>query len=228
MRNENFIYLSDGKNSPYGEKTHSEVLAFTEKNIEILLEYNCKAIVLACNTATAVAVEDMRKKYKNINIVGLEPALRRPAEEHPGSDSLVLATPTTLSENRFVKLKNELTKEGSMNFFCIGAQYLVEYVENKGINRDIVIEKLKVDLKKYRNIKFKTCVLGCTHFPFAKYEITEALGYSPIFYDGGKGAAQRLKYLLSRDGIENTSDVEGNIIVTDTKLLCRAERYLCK
>lgn len=226
LPNENFIYLADTEHSPYGNKKHNEILTYTDNNIKCLLEIGCKAIVLACNTATAAAVEPMRKKYPQINIIGLEPALRPPVYDFPGMPVLVLATPLTLSEKRFEKLRSEFEITGEKIYYCVPAQEIVEYTEAEVKHSQRLITILREYFKPFEKIKFPACVLGCTHFPLAKSEISEALGYTPRYYDGGEGAAKRLEFLLARDGIGNGRGSRGTVLFTDTEFSAKAIKIL--
>ena len=125
---EDYVYLADTANAPYGTKSAAEILKLTENNVRKLLEYRCKAIVIACNTATAVSVEQMREKYTQIPIIGLEPALAPAIREHQEENILVLATQATLKMERFEKLLRSF-HEQSDRIYCEEAQRIVSFVE---------------------------------------------------------------------------------------------------
>ncbi len=200
---EDYLYLADTVNAPYGTKTSERIAELTEENLKTLSDYGCKAVVIACNTATAVAAELLRRKYTDIPIIGLEPALGPAVRDQPNGDILVLATPVTLQTKRFERLL-EAFGEHKERIFCSEAQDIVSYVENGMRDSDAVVESLKLRFKEYEKIRFSACVLGCTHFPFAKKEIETALGYEVTFYDGAYGAARRLEYLLKKEGLLGT------------------------
>lgn len=226
LPSEDFIYHADTENAPYGNKRHAEIIGYTDNNIAKLLSLGCKAIVLACNTATAAAVEDMRLKYSSVNIIGLEPALRPPLYDFPDMPVLVLATPLTLTEKRFTRLRSELEADSGKKFYCVPAQEIVEYTESPSRQKQKLINSLKKLLHPYESIRFPACVLGCTHFPLAKPEISEALGYTPRYYDGGNGAAKRLAFLLARDGLENDISRRGKVIFTSQEFSYRAGQIM--
>lgn len=211
LPNEQYMYLADTENAPYGVKSAPEILRLTENNAEVLLKRNCKAIVLACNTATAVAVEHLRERYSDIPIIGLEPALAPAIREHQDENILVIATKATLKMERFKSLISSFSEHRD-KIFCEETQKIVSFVEGDMNYRAGLIEYLKKRFEKYKALKFGACVLGCTHFPFAKKEIEAALGYRVAFYDGGKGAARRLEYLLSKNGLINQSEGEKSVI----------------
>ena len=100
MPNENTIYLADSKNAPYGQKSKDEIIALSEKNTELLLDMNCKIIVVACNTATTNAIKELRSKY-NIPFIGIEPAIK-PAVNNSKTQTIgILATKGTLNSALF-------------------------------------------------------------------------------------------------------------------------------
>ncbi len=215
LPNENYLYLSDTKNAPYGTKNIEEIKVLTENSVKILLRFSCKAIVIACNTATAAAVEMLRSKYKNVHIIGLEPAIRPAVRDFPGKNILVLTTEATQKTIRFKKLINSLSEKS--NIICITTQKIVSFVEEGMEGSPALVSYLKKELYPYRKIKFSAVVLGCTHFPFAKKAIENALSYRPVFYDGGAGAAKRVKALLVRDGILNHQGKGGETLWLETE-----------
>ena len=186
-------------------------------NAERLLLYGCKAIVIACNTATAVAVSNIRRLYPDIPIVGLEPAVR-PALSYAkaaGGDVLVLSTELTARSERLRTLclrcceefggyfvdcgSSGSDGEGIPRLYSVPIQETVRFVEQGKIDSFEHIEYLKKCLLPYRDRSFSAVVLGCTHFPFAEESISAALGCSVRFFDGADGAARRLMQLLNEN-----------------------------
>ena len=161
---ENFIYLSDNKNCPYGNKSQEEIINFSLKNSKKLIELNCKMIIVACNTATTNSIDLLREKI-TVPIIGIEPGIR-PAILNTKSKNIgVLATEKTLES----KLFNSTSKNNLTDGITIHEQIgygLVNEIE-KGVNGNILIEKY---LKKYvcpmieKDIDY--LVLGCTHYNF--------------------------------------------------------------
>lgn len=249
---EQYFYLSDTANSPYGTKTPDEICSLVEINADILRCFRCKAIVVACNTATAVAIDKLRSLYTDIPIIGLEPAVRPAlcflknklsAEDLSIKDQcsnianvLVLATPVTLSQSRFIDLckrtRDEITESGKLsvnvcnandaviprdtgkmiNVYPLPAQKIVKLVECGMANSPEMREYLDDIFAPYENIRFDAVVLGCTHFPFAKKAIASSLGYRTVFFDGGDGAAEHLSKRLSKFGLKSRDEEIGNVI----------------
>ncbi len=223
---EKYIYLGDSANAPYGVKGHDEILRLTENSVKFLLERGIKALVIACNTATGVAVKHLREKYKELPIIGLEPALK-PAVENCGGEAVaVMATPVTLSEEKFRILYDRYKEE--TRIITIGAPKIVEFVE-KGIFGGAELESYLEELfTPYKDIALDSVVLGCTHFPFVKDSIFKVTGAKHI-YDGGRGAAletrRRLEALglLSKENdgyvsLENTLDDPGILRLSEILL----------
>lgn len=207
---ENYIYLSDTENAPYGTKSEEEIRFLTENAVKRLLLYPCKAIVIACNTATAAAIETLRKKYPTTPIIGLEPAVMPAARHFPGRNVLVLSTNATEKTERFKRLVALASERCKV--VCIPTQKIVSFVEAGMGNSPALVSYLKSEFNKYRKEKFSAVVLGCTHFPFAKGAIERALGYRPCFYDGAAGAAKRLKKLISDEGLLNANGRSGETL----------------
>ena len=205
---ENYVYFSDAQNAPYGKKTDEEIMSFTLRAIDKLVAIGCKSVVVACNTATAVAIDYLRTRY-TIPIIGLEPALKPAEIAFPNGKVLLLATPVTLRRDKFKELY-EANERG--NVVCVSAPELVTFVERGEEDTVCAVAYLKHLLSEYRKIKFDACVLGCTHFPFARTAITQALGYEPVFFDGADGAARRLKSELAKQNIMNSSAEDGVVL----------------
>ena len=173
LPHENFIYFADSQNAPYGPRSRKEIIDFSSKIIDFLISKNCKLIVIACNTATAAAVNIMRQKY-SMPIVGLEPAVKPACLKTQTGHVGVLATKGTFRGNHF---KN--TSEKYREYVKIHLQVakgLVELAEN-GIFEGQDAEKL---IAKYVNPlvaeNIDQLVLGCTHYPLFKNQIQRFAG----------------------------------------------------
>lgn len=207
LPNENYIYYSDSLHNPYGEKTQEEVLSYVDYIINYFIGRNCKAIVIACNTATALTVDLMRKKYKNIIIIGIEPAYKMIHDNHKMGRTLVMATPATIMSDRFLKLYHTYDNRNTILKSCPNLAFLIETGD---------IDKIKDYLKKnlvYSDIE--SVVLGCTHYPLIKQEISAILG-NVTFYDGSRGVANRLLTLLKNNNLINDNSSNLNIEFFDS------------
>lgn len=200
---EDFLYYGDSRNAPYGTKEKREVVSLTEKSLLLLRERGCKAVVIACNTATCAAAAVLRERYPDFPILGIEPAVK-PAlsyEKEKGSRILVLATPLTLREEKYHRLVEGCGGgDRIVSLPCPGIPELVEQGELRGEKIDALLEKL---LSPYRGEHFSCVVLGCTHYPFIKDAIRRRLGLPPDtpVIDGADGTARELKRRLAAAGL---------------------------
>lgn len=200
LPNENFIYYGDSQNAPYGTKTLEEVRKLTcEHARRLLFEENCKGLVVACNTATSAAVRKLREIYPEVPIVGIEPAVK-PAvlcRVHP--KVLVMATPMTVSQEKFRALMARYEDQGEIiPLPCPG---LMNFVERGDLEGDDLRKYLTELLFEYRDNKVDAVVLGCTHYPFARKLIQEILGEKVQVFDGAEGTAREMKRRLQQAGL---------------------------
>lgn len=211
MPNENFIYFGDSKNAPYGTKDLEEVKKLTLNAVDFLLGKNVKAIVIACNTATSAAVEDIRSKYKSIPIIGIEPALKPAVKLNREGNIIIMATPMTLREKKFKSLMNKYKNEASIvSLPCAG---LVEFIEQGILEGEGLENYLKEKFKVYLQGKISSIVLGCTHYPFIKKALSNVVGADIPLIDGGLGTAHELKRKLVEKDLLNDSKENRNIVI---------------
>lgn len=214
MPEEEFIYLGDSANAPYGIKENTEIKRLTLNGIEFLIDKGAKAIVVACNTATSVAIEELRKKYNNIPVIGIEPALKPAVELNKDGKIIIMATNTTLKEKKFEKLMKKYAEGHDIAPLpCPG---LVEYIENGILEGKEIDEFLRVLLKEHMSSKIGSIVLGCTHYPFVKKAISNIVGEKVEIIDGSKGTSKELKRQLIEADLVNDSKSRGNIEIFNT------------
>jgi len=211
MPNERYLYFGDSANAPYGTKTTAEVRDLTLAAAEMLMARGCKALVVACNTATAAAIIDLRAKYTDRIIIGIEPALKVAADHFPGGEVGVMATPVTLREEKFDVLLHRFTD--SCTVHKIPAPGLVELVE-RGMADSEEAEALLTPLLSPYKSKLDALVLGCTHYPFASKMIARILGEHTALLDGGPGTARQTKRRLEAEGL--LWDGEGELLIENS------------
>lgn len=203
-----YIYFSDAKHAPYGTKTKDEVKKISLDVADFLYNLGIDALVVACNTATAVAIKDIRKKYNNIPIIGMEPAVK-PAVEIVDSSKkvLVTATPLTLKEEKFHNLVEKVDKDGIVDVLPLPK--LVEFAENGTFDYDVVSSYLKDEFKLFDLTEYGTLVLGCTHFPFFYNVFKKVLPPNIKIIDGNLGTVNHLFHKI--DEIKNNHNDESKI-----------------
>ena len=211
MPEENFIYLGDSKNAPYGTKSHDEIFIHAGDCARYLAERDIKALVVACNTATGVCIDNLRSKYPDIPVVGIEPALKPAVLWMPDSTVAVMATPLTLEESKFSELcKEYATMANIIPVPCPGLMELVE----RGLGDSREAEDFLRE--RFSSVpKPDSVVLGCTHYPFVKRALLRVLPDVRIF-DGGEGTARQVMRLLKEDGLLNSTGKRGSIIFENT------------
>lgn len=205
LPNEKYIYYADTDNVPYGTKPKEEVKEYIKNAVEFLISKNVKAIVIACNTATSIAVNELREKY-SIPIIGIEPAVKPAVENRGNKKVLIMATPTTIKEEKLKYLLESLNAEKYVDL--IAMPKLVEFAENKEFESDSVKKYIKEQLKEYNLEDYSELVLGCTHFPFFKKVLTKVFPETTQIIDGSKGVANRLKNILEENNLLGNNQLE--------------------
>lgn len=213
LPHERFVYFGDSANAPYGDKTKEEVQELSRRIVAAMLGNGCKAVVIACNTATSAAAPLLRATWPQVPIVGVEPALK-PATEAPAHDRiLVLATRVTLHLDKFQRLARTYgSKSHVISVACSGLADLVETGDTDGAAVHDYLEKA---IGVYRG-KVDGVVLGCTHYPFVKKAILDVIDPVPV-YDSTEGTARQLHRRLEEAGLCAPNDQEGGIVFRSSK-----------
>ena len=225
MPDERYLYMGDSANAPYGTKTKEQVRQLSFAVAEKLIARGIKALVVACNTATSAAINDLRSAYPDLIVVGIEPALKLAADRFPKGNLGVMATPMTLREEKFDLLLHRFDSQCRVS--KIPAPGLVELIEQGRGNSAEAEILLRSLLKDYIG-NIDALVLGCTHYPFAAEAISRVLGEQVALLDGGDGTARETKRRLALAGLLN--DGCGEIVIenssTDPKIIELAYRLL--
>lgn len=204
---ERFLYYGDSANAPYGRRTTVQVRELTLAAAEKMMAQGLKALVVACNTATAAAIRTLREKYPDLIVVGIEPALKPAVDQFPGGRIGVMATEVTLREEKFDTLLHRYGANATIT--RIPAPGLVELVEaGKGNAKEAQI-LLSCILGPHIG-KLDALVLGCTHYPLAATAIRKVLGPRVVLLDGGEGTARETKRRL--EGVALLYDGPGEIL----------------
>lgn len=203
LPNEKTIYLADSKNAPYGQKSKEEIVALSMKNTEFLLKMNCKLIVVACNTATTNAIEELRAKYK-VPFIGIEPAIK-PAVTHSKTQIIgILATQGTLNSALFNKTTEKYQDTKIIEQVGHG---LVQLIENGEINSSEVTRLLHAYLDPMIEANIDCLVLGCSHYPFLITQIKKILPDHIQIIDSGEAVAKQTQNVLrDKAGFSSTED----------------------
>lgn len=199
LPNEDLIYFADSGFAPYGDKPEEFVIERSFRITDFLLKQNIKALVVACNTATAITIHLLREKYPDLPIVGVEPGLKPAAAKTITGTVGVMATERTLASNKFHVLHQLLNDQTGVHFImqpCNG-HGRPDRACRAGFRRLDWCSRYLVPLLEQ---KADTIVLGCTHYPFVRHvieKVAEENGHTSLnFIDTGYPVARQLKHLL--------------------------------
>ena len=197
MPQERFLYYGDSANAPYGTKSVEQVQKLSFAVAEKLMAQGIKALVIACNTATAAAVELLRNQYPDMIVVGIEPAVKLAADRFPKGTVGIMATPLTIDSERLHKLEDRWKEQ--CDIIELPTPGLVELIEaGKAVSDES--KALLAPMLTPHTGKLDAVVLGCTHYPFAAPVIQKLLGASTTLLDGGEGTAvQTQRRLAEKD-----------------------------
>ena len=222
MPGERYLYFGDSANAPYGSRSTAEVRELTmTAAAKLMAEKPLKALVLACNTATAAAVQDLRRKYPELIVIGIEPALKVAADHYPGGRVGVMATEVTLREEKFDTLLHRFHENCSVA--KIPMPGLVQLVEAGKMDTPEMDHLLQTLLAPYIG-KLDAVVLGCTHYPLAAKAISRVLGEKVVLLDGGEGTARETRRRLRNAGLleEGCGELIMENSAGDSGLIARA------
>lgn len=202
LPHEDTLYLADSKNAPYGEKSMEAIVQLSIKNTELLLNKNCKAIVVACNTATTNAIAYLRKNYK-VPFIGIEPAIKPAALRTKTGKVGILATKGTLSSSLF---------HNTAKLHTAG----ITVLEQEGTGLVSLIESGKLQSKEMETLlrqyltpmlaeDIDCLVLGCTHYPYLVPKLKDLLPHHVQIIDSGEAVARQTKNVLEKEGILRTT-----------------------
>lgn len=215
MPGEDFIYYGDSANAPYGTRIPEEVIDLTKKDVEFLLERGAKAIVVACNTATSVAIKELRAAYEEVlPVIGIEPALKPAVKAKEHSKVVVMATPMTLSQTKFNSMMH--IYEDDANIIKMPCPGLVEYIESGVLDGPVLDAYLEKQFAPYDKAEIDAVVLGCTHYPLIR-EVIQKHFPGVSVYDGGFGTAKQTKRRLAERGLLSDRESGGKVEIFNSR-----------
>lgn len=196
---ERYVYYADTLNVPYGNRDSEDIEALTLKAVEWLHKQGCKLIVIACNSASAYALDTARRCYPHIPIVGLVPALKPAVLASKSGHVAVLATKATLNGT----LLNDVIVNFAQPNNTVVTKYfdpqLVPWVEAGMSEQDETAERLRQQVRIFANEGVDQLVLGCTHYPFFKTFLLDEIAQQQLsiqVIDSGQAIAERVRQLL--------------------------------
>lgn len=209
-----YIYLADSANAPYGEKSSDWIAARSLALCNLLATKGCDAIVVACNTATAEAIKQIRETL-SIPIIGVEPGIKPAAMQSQNNIVGVLATEATLNSDKFNALLGTLPTD--CTFIKQAGAGLVPLIESGQADGEETLELLAKHLAPIQDAGADTLVLGCTHYPFLRKSIRKLLGDSITLIDTSDAVVRQLKRQLENLKKENAEQAFGSVLFLSSK-----------
>ena len=205
LASESLIFYGDGLRCPYGVRPAEEIRRFTEEAVEELLARGCKLIVIACNTATAVAIEYLRSRYPDIPFVGLEPAVKPAALSTQTGVVAVLATRRSLEGELFRRTSARYASQARIiPAEGVGFVELVEQSREQGPEAESVVAQVVEPLIAEGADRL---VLGCTHYPFLRATIERVVGDRAVeIVDSSEAIERRVEQLLDMHELRASAD----------------------
>lgn len=205
LPHESVMYFGDGKNCPYGDKDEELIKRYATDAVDFLVGKGAKLIVVACNTATAAAIDMLRERYRNIPIVGMEPAVKPAALSTESGVIGILATAASINGRLFHDTSARFADK--VKIISAVGEGFVEIVENDMENTPLAERTVRRVIAPLIEQGADRIVLGCTHYPFLKDTIRKVIGNDDIMLiDSAPAVAKRTEFLLEQFGMRASAD----------------------
>ncbi len=209
LPHEELLYFADSGFAPYGEKPEAVIVQRALAIAAFLLKFRVKALVVACNTATAAAIAALREHYPDLLVVGVEPGLKPAAALTRSGTVGVLATAGTLASDKFLKLQQQVSEGTRVNFLLQPCNGLADQIEKGEIRSRDTAQLVSRYVAPLLAQQADTLVLGCTHYPFVEPLVRDAAGPGVQIVDTGEPVARQLQRLLTQRGLLRTAEDAG-------------------
>lgn len=206
LPHEHLIYFGDTARVPYGSKSKDTVIRFSHQISSFMLEQQVKMIVVACNTASAVALDSLKQSF-DIPIVGvIEPGSKAAVKFAPNKRIGVIGTSATIRSGAYRSAIREIDPE--VQVADQSCPLLVPLVEENWLNDSVVKQVIQRYLKTFENDKPDSLILGCTHYPYLKVAIQEVIGDDVRLVDSGEETAAEVQRVLAEMELLNSERVD--------------------
>lgn len=215
LPHEHLLYFADSGFAPYGGKPEAVIVARTLGIAEFLLQQGAKALVVACNTATAASIKAVRERYPLLPVVGVEPGLKPAAAATRSKVVGVLATERTLASSKFTLLHEQIGAATGVQFLLQACRGLADQVEKAALQSPDTILLLRRYVTPLLQQGADTLVLGCTHYPFVQPAIEriarQAGAHEVVMIDTGEAVARQLARLLAQYSLLRPASDRGSL-----------------
>lgn len=227
---EHIVYFGDTARVPYGSKSNATVIEYSIQDTNFLLHKNVKIVVVACNTASSIALPDLQKKFK-VPVIGvILPGANLAVNETQNGKIGVIGTRATINNQAYSKAIKKINNK--IEVFEKACPLFVPLAEEGWTHHRATYEIAEEYLKELREKEIDTLVLGCTHYPILADVIQEVIGSNVKLIDSGVATAEVIKSEIYKSGLQSASTVQGNLdlFVSDipTKFQEVAELFLGK
>lgn len=196
---EDVVYFGDVGRSPYGGRSKEIITKFTLQDVGFLMEHKVKFIICACNTASAVALDEVSKEF-DIRMVGvIEPGAKAAVERTAGGRIGVIGTVATISSNAYARTIHDI--DTNIKVFSMACPLFVPLVEEGYINKEATYLIARDYLKTMKDVEVDTLILGCTHYPLLKHVIADVMGDGITLIDSGEEAARVAHQLMADNSL---------------------------
>ena len=225
---EDIVYFGDTARVPYGTKSKETVTKFSVENVEFLMEKDVKLVVVACNTASSLSLDFLKRCFR-VPIIGvIEPGAKGAVSTTRNNRVGVIGTNATVSSGAYEKAIKKINSRISVS--AQGCPLFVPLVEEGWLNRDVTRQVASTYLAALKAKKIDTLIMGCTHYPLLREVIQEVMGRNVLLVDSAKEVAKEARIILDSAGLLNSPGRKGkhNFFVSDepSRFVRMAERFL--
>lgn len=202
LPNERIVYFGDTARVPYGTKSAKTVIRYSREIVRALLKHKVKMVVVACNTASSLALDVLKKEF-NVPLLGvIEPGARKAIDVTRNKKVGIIATSSTVKSGKYAKKIVQLNKD--IDVTSKPCPLFVPLVEEGWIDHAVTYQVARQYLKEIKKKKIDTLILGCTHYPLLKGVLRHVMGPGVQLVDSAREVALQVKGLLTRSNLLRT------------------------
>ena len=215
FRGSRIFYIADTQAAPYGEKSKDDILKYSLDVTRYLIDkHQIDALIVACNTATSAAINELRDSFPNLIVIGTEPGIKPAVNSTITGNVGVLATPATLKGDKYQLLVDKISSKNSVKLHEQACPGLVDMIESGDIDSKETFNLLENWLRPMSQNGVDTIVLGCTHYPLVAKSIKKIMGDDIKLIETGEAIANRLRELSIKKGHQNDGDIVVHVYFT--------------
>ena len=228
LPNEAVVYFGDTARVPYGTKSQESIVRFSRENVSVLLKHKVKMVVVACNTASSLALSNLRETF-SVPIIGvIKPGAQKAVQITRNKRIGIIATCATINSEAYTREIKRLSPTISVN--TQACPLFVPLVEEGWFDTKVTSAVAQEYLEKMKKMKIDTLILGCTHYPLLKPVLTKIMGKDVVLVDSAQEVAQEVKQLLEvtqKNRIANKNSASVFLVSDEPKHFAQlAKRFL--